>query len=1066
MSALDLVEPPNLSRQRFTSTGKSKSYRGSRKSRRYEAEANEKHLNTSPIRGSKKVETRKLKSGERKKNHLSQGIKTSAQWARPKRAGKLPQQGAKADLRNRSKNGQSIDIFDDDDNNKVESPVGDEDEDLTDGEADLDADNIETVNMEKEKNNALLSLEVPKRQSRKSDMTARSCHVATLNLLGDIYNPFEFLPLADQEFMRRYQVIEDCARSLVWEDIEEYVVHIISLEAEYDIMGIEYAIRNLRKHCETMEAEVSGLPQDGTVWSFFQSQILHNDNKIIEKRINMLTMANSSLDLLPSDLQELWRNRNDESTQQWHLNSDDNGTWLKPFCGLLKYESYRHDPNLFVWDLVCNVIANMCTEQHNSIASASLFSADNVKNYAERLISKVCDNSTQMTDMPVVLGMQEWPAEGSLRAQAIEAELSYRDMKVVSGKTLGMGAKSVAVAYSSILGTCRPLTTTGDLSPESASSTKLLRPTDVMKSVLEEFRDSLSEDEMNKMVKTTAAKTMGIRLGENLTVLVVHAKGPTSPAAASCLARFILTMAEKLPSPWVAMSDTNMSSDGMYMAFELEVTSGGSSGSVQNSSSLVPVGGTDTTSKHRSSLHGQCYDENKCLKTVKASKDRLLCGGDVSVRLDNVDIFPDIESRINSPTNSSGGKIIPYTLPNNHWPSDHCMVSADLIISGTDGDEDSIVWSEAMLASAERTEAEDNTEQAAPLSPAALRRHQKNSAVAGESFYGHFMTRGIGPTRHRRPSSTTATAGGGSERGSERGSEKGQSEKAESVQLFHGSPERDSVDDLIQGTLMERNDIHSSPTVESPTNNAIGLAEIMAEQAKTIVPQILAMFSAAQIEAKGGEHRQLDVQGENLIYPIPQALSPKARIPSFSFSNESSSICDENEQMTLGDAFDLREGWSYEFDICVDTAANVLHEIWRDSWNREYPYNAAYSQISHVIDPKLSTRPHLNDLSRPIAQAPDWTAAFDDREDFLDWFDDESKKAHIVRDRITGTLPSANTKTAHIEVDKNNAFTLLPNSLRKPLIERVGTFLLGMMGKKNPMRLFDVAVSFGWSSSC
>ena len=46
------------------------------------------------------------------------------------------------------------DIFDDDDN-KVESPVVDEDEDLTDGEADLDADNIETVNMEKEKNNAL-----------------------------------------------------------------------------------------------------------------------------------------------------------------------------------------------------------------------------------------------------------------------------------------------------------------------------------------------------------------------------------------------------------------------------------------------------------------------------------------------------------------------------------------------------------------------------------------------------------------------------------------------------------------------------------------------------------------------------------------------------------------------------------------------------------------------------------------------------------------------------------------------------------------------------------------------
>ena len=92
MSALDLVEPPNLSRQRFTSAGKSKSYRGSRKSRRIETEANEKRLDTSPIRASKKVEARKLKSGETKKNHLSQGIKTSTHLAPPMGGGKLPQQ--------------------------------------------------------------------------------------------------------------------------------------------------------------------------------------------------------------------------------------------------------------------------------------------------------------------------------------------------------------------------------------------------------------------------------------------------------------------------------------------------------------------------------------------------------------------------------------------------------------------------------------------------------------------------------------------------------------------------------------------------------------------------------------------------------------------------------------------------------------------------------------------------------------------------------------------------------------------------------------------------------------
>ena len=75
---------------------------------------------------------------------------------------------------------------------------------------------------------------------------------------------------------------------------------------------------------------------------------------------------------------------------------------------------------------------------------------------------------------------------------------------------------------------------------------------------------------------------------------------------------------------------------------------------------VLPGVGEVTTTKTRSILHGQCYDKNKCLKTVIAPKDRLVANAGA---LHTYLVTPDI-ARI--------------ALPHRGWASDHCLVTAGL----------------------------------------------------------------------------------------------------------------------------------------------------------------------------------------------------------------------------------------------------------------------------------------------------------------------------------------------------------------------------------------------------
>ena len=77
-------------------------------------------------------------------------------------------------------------------------------------------------------------------------------------------------------------------------------------------------------------------------------------------------------------------------------------------------------------------------------------------------------------------------------------------------------------------------------------------------------------------------------------------------------------------------------------------------------SMVLPASGELTTTKTRSILHGQCYDKNKCLKTVRGPKDRIVANAGA---LHSSTITPDIAC---------------IALPHRSWASDHCLVTAGL----------------------------------------------------------------------------------------------------------------------------------------------------------------------------------------------------------------------------------------------------------------------------------------------------------------------------------------------------------------------------------------------------
>jgi hypothetical protein len=456
--------------------------------------------------------------------------------------------------------------------------------------------------------------------------------VGSLNLCGDCHNPLEFLALANDRFMENYRTLERCAKALRLTEVHEFIQSI--RVAKYTIP------EELQESLSAMEESAAG--NGGAVWNYFQEEVLRNDNKIVDNRFNLLTMATSPLNDFGADIKDEW---GETETQQWHVLRDRAGgsSALASIFGRLLV-SYLRDTQLFLWDAVCTIVASKARDAYIDICVEAFCNPENFSATAQAFFGRMVDEAKRNNvEQHIIVGLQEWPSEGTTRRAIYTKELEKQGCSIIASSA------SVAVAYSNAI-----------FKQRHDDITETINPTEVMQGLIDEFEASgaqIDAKEKKGLLTTTARKTLIICLagsGINLSVVVVHAKEPKKRETAQILAKFIQAVGKRSPQPWIAACDTNMASKAIGDPFEEEMK--------QVEHAMVPGMAQDTTSKHRSLLHGQCYNDKKCLKTVTAPKDKLIASKGLT--FEGVSIFPPIQGTAAE------------TLPTPAWASDHCIVTA------------------------------------------------------------------------------------------------------------------------------------------------------------------------------------------------------------------------------------------------------------------------------------------------------------------------------------------------------------------------------------------------------
>ena len=445
--------------------------------------------------------------------------------------------------------------------------------------------------------------------------------IGTLNCLGEAFNPFEFLSASN---LASCEKLQRAARALTLPEIEA------SGALNAQPAGGEAALTRLRDHVAAGRAP----------WEFFDEATLANDNKLLESRVNMLTLAMRD----GANGQSMWLQLS---------------TWPAELCAVAPTSSaYAGDANLWLFDLACNVIASSESAAYQSVCGESHLNPANVEANAARFFDQALAAAGEST--PIVLGMQEYPRETTpgmaRKAEVYAAALESRKLRVVRSDT------GVAIGYST------------DLGEPTVLDCSSLAPA-VMSTCLEEAEAhgvGLDAKERKGFLGTTAAKVMACRFphahnAKEHTFVVMHAKEPKTPNSAHVLAAFVAALAKALNAPpkqFVLVSDTNLASAALASAFASRLG--------QDGYSAAPGPGVDTTAKQRSILHGQCYDTKKCLVLVASPKDKIIA---VEGSLSNEGTYPVIKEL----GHLRGG------LPSAAWASDHCLTYARLNLVGEAG---------------------------------------------------------------------------------------------------------------------------------------------------------------------------------------------------------------------------------------------------------------------------------------------------------------------------------------------------------------------------------------------
>jgi hypothetical protein len=240
-----------------------------------------------------------------------------------------------------------------------------------------------------------------------------------------------------------------------------------------------------------------------------------------------------------------------------------------------------------------------------------------------------------------------------------------------NGFSIILGPSGTALGYQGDLG-CPIVLTGKDQEQLAGTNLKRIDSAAVMRRTVAKAQESgldLDKKLVDGLVGTTALKTLVVLLGGTF-FMVVHAKEPKTEDVGALLAKYCQNVikdcqdlarksgkydeVQKLhlsATSWVIVVDTNIAKEAIDKAFR------------ENVRGQVVPSGEHTTAKHRSILHGQCYDTKKCNKTVVAPKDHIIAPeGSLECQL----IQPDLSKGM--------------TLPTPHWGSDHSLLTAVYIV--------------------------------------------------------------------------------------------------------------------------------------------------------------------------------------------------------------------------------------------------------------------------------------------------------------------------------------------------------------------------------------------------
>ena len=304
--------------------------------------------------------------------------------------------------------------------------------------------------------------------------------VGSLNILGDAYNPLEFMDNSESNdtFECNYAKIRSSFMELTSDEVEKELCD-FGIESDQIKLHLKYS--SFYKNCT--------------------ESFLERDNKLsLLNRTNLIVCATKPLD----DGTPLFRAA---------------GEWRSLIlCQREHYLASGVDIPILLWDIACCLAIEKNLPEYVSVCEKSHLNPENLVLNAERLLKPISAHAE------VIVAIQEFPKDGSANRAAL-----FKVIKELGMKSLEMG--DVGFLYSEAI---TPI--------QVVDSPLGTEPRDIVAAVQQQLSAlpplDLSGDEL-KRLRTTARKTLVMDVGTDLRIVAIHVKEFKTESGTAFLARYL-----------------------------------------------------------------------------------------------------------------------------------------------------------------------------------------------------------------------------------------------------------------------------------------------------------------------------------------------------------------------------------------------------------------------------------------------------------------------------------------------------------------------------------------------